>query len=426
MKRMGFRKTLVFFRSMKFGIALLILIMFISMIGTIIPQGMDEHFYSSSFTPVILKFILFLGLNDIYNSILFEAFFIALTVNLFMCSIFRLGNVIKRMKTNPSIDSMNFEATEKIDFNESINSTIGETFRKNGFHSYSQDKLNADIYYSMKNRAGYFGSWMLHFGILLVIVYYAYGHTTFFSESVYGISETIQEIEGTEYKVRINDFNIDYSEDGSVLQYTSNIELLDNSGKLLKASHVAVNEPMRFQGYTFYQTAYGWAAKCNVSKSGDIVIQDVIYEKTSLNIPKENIGIYFNSFYPDFAASSQGFMTLSDNLKNPVILYSLIYMGEIVKKDIVPIGEIIKWNQYEFLIHSPQRYTYLDVNKMNGQLGAALGALLVIIGLILAFYFKPIKMIIQVEATKLNVYRYAPLCKETKERNLKEKDSFVK
>lgn len=397
---MDLRKLFTYFKSMKFGILLLILIIILSLIGTF--------------------------RADIYNSILFGALFIMLTLNLIMCSIVRFKNIIIKLRANPRIDTMELVAVENIDSSDSVSITVDKIFRKYGFYGYIQDKTRNDIYYSVKNKAGYFGSWLLHLGILLIIIYYAYGHITYYSESIYGIPGTIQQLKGTEYKVKINDFKIDYDDNGVIQQYTSNIEFLDDTGKSLKSAYTALNKPMRFEGYAVYQTAYGWASRCNVTIAGKNILEDVIYEKTSLNLPHDNITIYFNAFYPDFVASSQGFTTVSDQLNNPVVLYSLFYRGEIVKMDIVPMGEVVKWNQYEFVLHSPERYTYLDINRMKGQIGAAIGALSLTIGIILVFYLKPNKMIIQLEDGKLHVYRVIPQVRSSKTNYQKEKGSYVR
>jgi cytochrome c biogenesis protein len=397
---MDLRKLFTYFKSMKFGILLLILIIILSLIGTF--------------------------RADIYNSILFGALFIMLTLNLIMCSIVRFKNIIIKFRANPRIDTMELVAVENIDSSDSVSITVDKIFRKYGFYGYIQDKTSNDIYYSVKNKAGYFGSWLLHLGILLIIIYYAYGHITYYSESIYGIPGTIQQLKGTEYKVKINDFKIDYDDNGVIQQYTSNIEFLDDTGESLKSAYTALNKPMRFEGYAVYQTAYGWASRCNVTIAGKNILEDVIYEKTSLNLPHDNITIYFNAFYPDFVASSQGFTTVSDQLNNPVVLYSLFYRGEIVKMDIVPMGEVVKWNQYEFVLHSPERYTYLDINRMKGQIGAAIGALSLTIGIILVFYLKPNKMIIQLEDGKLHVYRVIPQVRSSKTNYQKEKGSYVR
>lgn len=421
MMKKDFKKLFVFFRSMKFGIILLVMIMALSMIGTVLPQGMDEYFYTLKY-PVTAKLILLLGFNNIYNSILFGTLFIALTINLMMCSITRFGKIIKKVKANSAIENMELAGIENIDTCDSVNDQVSEVFRSYGFHKYAQDKIKTDVYCSIKNKAGYFGSWVLHFGILLVIIYYTYGQATYFSEAIYGVPGTVKVIEGTEYKLRIKDFHIKYDVEGTVQQYISDVELTDETGKSLKASDVAVNAPMRFEGLNFYQNGYGWAAKCNVLKSEDSILQEIIYEKSTLNLAGENIAIYFNSFYPDFAASPAGFTSLSDQLKNPAVLYTLLYMGNIVKMDIMPINEVIKWNDYEFVFHSPQRYTYLEVNRMNGQSGAAFGAFLVILGLMMAFYRKPSRMMVCVENGKIYVYRSTPEGETHKIKYQKEKD----
>lgn len=422
-------KLFVYFKSMKFGITLLILIMMISMIGTVIPQGLDEHYYSTNYEPLISNILLMVGLDDLYNSVLFGILFIMLIINLTTCSIARLGRIVKCSQPNFSANNMELIGVENVDSKLTLQSAVEGNFKRYGFNTYLQDKTNENNYCSIKNKAGYFGSWFLHFGILLVIVCYTYGNITYFSEGVYGVPGTVQALEGTEYQVKINNFNITYGEDNSVQQYTTNIAIIDSSGKTLKASNAAVNEPLRFEGYNFYQTGYGWAAKFNILKDGESIILKTVYEKTSVQIPEEGIGIYFNRFYPEFTATNNGVTTQSDQLNNPVILLSVLYMGEVVKMDFIPINETIKWNDYEFAFHNPQRYTYLEVNKMNGQLGALVGALLIVFGIVLVFYLKPVRMAICFEEGRLYIYKGPIINKQNKQNDnnyKKEKNIYAR
>lgn len=419
LKKIG--KIFLILRSMKFGIAMLIFIMLLSIVGSVIPQGQGEYFYYSMYSETVSNIILSLKFDNIFNSALFGALFLLLIINLSMCSIFRFGRIIKKLNSNISINSMELICVENIELRESIYNKIENIFKKHGFYKYFKDNAT-DIYFSHKNKAGYFGSWILHFGILLVIIFYTYGNMTFFSEGVYGVPGTVQQLEGTEYKVRINDFKVDYNSDGSVKQYTSNIDLLDNSGEKLESSSTSVNNPVRFEGYTFYQTSYGWAANISILKNGTNVLNEAIYEKTSLNQPENNIAIYFNSFFPDFAASTNGFYSKSEKLNNPVVLYSFYYMGKLVKMNIASINEAIKWNEYEFVFHNPEQYTYLEVNKMNGQTGAMIGALLIMLGLLMAFYYRPVSMVIQIEDNILYIYKTKTKMKLNKENYQKEKD----
>lgn len=421
MTHKSFKKIIMFVRTMKFGITMLVLIMLLSIVGSVVPQRQNEHFYGSLYPEVSFKLITGLKLDNIYNSALFGILFLLLVINLSMCSIFRLGKIIKKLKVKPSINSMEFISEENLKTNESLDNKICQVFKKNGFNTYSMD-TNSDTYYAIKNKAGFFGSWFLHFGILLVIVFYFYGNITFFSEGVYGVPGTVQSLKGTEYKVLINDFKVDYNSDGSVNQYTSHIEVLDESENKIMNSNTSVNSPMRFKGYTFYQTSYGWAAGLSVFKNGNKVFEDIVYEKTIFNAPEENIAIYFNNFYPDFALTQNGLVSLSLQLKNPVALYSFYYMGDVVKMNVTAMDEKVKWNEYEFIFHNPQHYTYVEVNKMNGQIGAMIGALLILLGLLIAFYLKPLTMAIKTEENNLYVYRSITNMNSNKVNHKKEED----
>jgi cytochrome c biogenesis protein len=404
MKNKFTRRIFIFFKSMKFGIILLFFVMLLSLLGTVIPQEMPDSFYVDKYSNIGARFILFLGINNVYSSMLFGTFFAALGVNLIFCSITRFDNVIKKVKGEPELKSLKLLETIDQDKSSMPVLEIKNLFKNYGFGRYNQSKNDKSIYYSIKNKVGYFGSWMLHLGILLVIFFYAFGHITFFSESVYGAAGTVQAIQGTSYKAMIKNFDIHFRQDGSVKRYTSEVELLDENDNSLKASTVSVNSPMRYKGYTFYQTSHGWAANCKAMKKGDLLTEETIYEQSSLDVPGEKIGISFIRLYPDFDASAKKLSTLSEELKNPVILYSLHYKGSVVKMNIAPVGKTIKWNDYEFLLEDPERFTYLSVNRMRGQNGSAFGALLIIIGLLLVFYHRPGAIAVKLEDNKVYIY----------------------
>lgn len=392
-------------RSMKFGIFLLFLILLLSILGTVLPQGYEKSYYFTKYPPFIAKIIQAWKLNDLYSSGIFIVSFGILAINLILCSIFRFGRIINKLKKVPQISSMNLLETQEFeDQNLDEEEILKQTFQTYGMKGTYQYNTEETIYYATKNKIGYFGSWILHLGVLVVILFYALGHSTYFSESIYGVTETIQAINGTSYQAKLKDFKIDYREDGSIKQYTSFVELLDRDGKILKASKVSVNHPMRYKGYTFYQTSYGWAANCKIVKEGEELLNHTIYERTSVKLPDKDMAVYFNRFYPDFKAVNRNFVSLSDQPNNPAILYMLFYRGEVVQMNITKPGEIIQWNDYEITIDSPQRYSYLDVNKMRGQAGALFGTLLIMVGIILVFYFKPVRIGILLGKGKFHIY----------------------
>jgi len=389
MKDSGMMKKIKFFESMGFGVLLLVLILILSVIGTVLPQGRAPQFYSESYSAYMAQLILSLGLHRIYTSVLFAGLFTALSLNLLLCSTVRLGKIVKKMRNVPDTSALVRLGIYPLGKQKADLNLFKGICRLYGVSGIQKHKHRNGVYYFSKNKLGHFGSWFLHLGIMLVILFYIYGQATFFTGDVYGVPGEAMPLEGTNYRTEIKEFDVQYRADGSVSQYTTKLELLDQGGRKLVSGSLNVNNPLRYNGYSFYQTGMGWAADCKIYKGAELIKSGILYEKAASHVPDEKIGIALMRFYPDFAATENGFVTQSDRPNNPAMLYAVYYRNELVKMDIVKPGDAIKWNQYSFGIDEFRRYTYLQVNKMQGQLGAALGGLLMLGGLLLTFYFKP-------------------------------------
>src|SRR5690554_2919138 len=101
------KNTFTFLKSMKFGLILLGLLCLITTIGSIIPQGREETFYFTTYSPLWAQLIMSFKLFDIYHSTAFIISFAALSLNLFLCSTVRLKNVINKMKRLKLIPNKN-------------------------------------------------------------------------------------------------------------------------------------------------------------------------------------------------------------------------------------------------------------------------------------------------------------------------------
>ena len=393
-----------FLRSMGFGVFLLVFILILSVIGTILPQNQGVQLYVEGYSEYIAEFILVLGLDHIYSSPLFAMLFMALAINLLLCNTVRLGKIVTKVRQRYDIAVMKEISSYKLTDPKNYSLVVSYIFKGYGAAGISKYKQKDGICFSSNNTLGYFGTWFLHLGIMLIILFYIYGQATFFSGEVFGVPGEMMNLEGTDVNAAIQSFDVSYREDGSVEQYTTKLQLQNAAGEQLQQGSISVNNPMRYKGYSFYQTSMGWAADCKVFKASLPLKSELIYEKTALNIPEENIAIALTKFYPDFTADSMNFSSLSDKPNNPALLYSIFYRNELVKMDVIKPGEHIMWNDYNFTIDNFRRYTYLKVNKMKGQLGASLGGLLIILGLALTFYVKPRELAIKQKGEMLCIY----------------------
>ena len=81
--------------SMKLTLALLIILAFTSVFGTLIPQQQEAMRFAQGLSPGLLRFFKLLGLFDLYHSLWFRAIIALLALNLVICSINRLPTALK-------------------------------------------------------------------------------------------------------------------------------------------------------------------------------------------------------------------------------------------------------------------------------------------------------------------------------------------
>lgn len=386
---------------MKFGLIFLGLSGAISVIGSLIPQGNEATFYENNYSSFWSSMILALKFDDIYHAWYFVILFGALCLSLLLCSVTKISGIMKRMTRIP--DNKTMVKLSKVDQEAA---DVKEIFKAQGFNKFKmlQKDNNKIMYYSKKHRLGYLGSWFIHVGVLLTIVFYGYGQIAFFSTNIYGVPGEIKAVQGTDYQVDIQDFYVDYREDGSVEQYTSNVELINNDGKLVKSTNVYVNKPMRHDGYAFYQTATGWATDFKIYRGDELIKEDIFYESTGIIEEREEIAIQFTRFFPDFRATEGGIVSVSSQPNNPKVLYTIFFRGHRVAMGVAEIGETINWYHYNFVFDNPRMYTYLHINKMPGKIGAMVGSLLIMVGLFLCFYMKPKEMVVMMEGNRLVIF----------------------
>ncbi len=89
-------KITSFFSSMRLAVFLLIILAAVSVIGTFIPQAQDPQIYIQRYGEDTYTKFRLLGFIDLYHSWGFRAIVLMLGLNLLVCSIKRLKNIIRR------------------------------------------------------------------------------------------------------------------------------------------------------------------------------------------------------------------------------------------------------------------------------------------------------------------------------------------
>lgn len=327
--------------SIKFAFVLIILLVVLSVIGSIISDtSVDKIKYnflvSLFFDPATNDFRNFassLGLLNIYISPLFITILSLFTVNLLICT-FKLFPFAKKGFPFVEENALN----EEIVFKDDI-SVVTDFFYKEGWR-VSRSTKNNNLIKVEQHSNGRYGVIITHFGIIFIMIGAFIGHYMGFSGSMLIFeNQTLSEVEKQNgekiplnFAVKLNDFNIEFYDGSKTAKaFTSNISIIENDNEIKRAD-VNVNHPLKYKDVIFYQASYGQ------SLHNDMVMDVLAVKDNRTNIINLKYGkiydiddykISVRDFYSDIAYNNQTgeYYNKSNSLANPA-LYLAVYDKE--------------------------------------------------------------------------------------------------
>lgn len=393
--------------SMKFGMILLIIISLLSIFGTVIPQNYQLQYYEEHYNKISYELIEAFSLHKVFSSWWFITLIVILCINLLFCSIRRIKSILNKIFMKPDLNKEfnKVKDWKEIDIKLEDVTNIFKTLNFKNVtdtedisKSSNTDEIaySGKLYYSEKNKIGHIGSWLTHLGILVIIIFFAFGKLNGFDEYVYGVAGEIVEVENTDLSIYIDDFEVKFRDDMSVEQYISDIVILKN-GEIEDLGQVSVNHPMRTNNLNIYQNSTGWALDTFLYKNDDEYAKQLMYEGDIFVEDEQKIAIQFTKFYPDFDYSSGDLISISPLPNHPVLVYALFYDGYRVDMNLAHMGTPIEYEEYKFVFENPQRYTMFQVSHDPGKVGAFIGGVFLTLGVFLAMFVNPKKLLIYID-----------------------------
>ena len=243
--------------------------------------------------------------------------------------------------------------------------------------------------FSAGNRIGFWGAWVCHLGILLLILGFALGQMTMKQYTVYALPGQTKEIGDSGLRVTVDDLLIQRDEGGAVSQYTAIVKVSDPAAETEETGQASVNAPANLYGYKFYQNSVGWGADVRVLKNGqELQTEPLCAGEFFAVADKPELVISFPAFYPDCSEEEK----LSDPtaaVKDPGYVYQVYYQGQILGMNILKSGEELTIDEYTVLFERPRNYTLLAVKRDSFTWLVLLGGLITLTGLVLAFWLQP-------------------------------------
>nr|AIA61281.1 c-type cytochrome biogenensis protein [Cyanidiaceae sp. MX-AZ01] len=223
--------------KLEVAIALLLMIAFVSVIGTLIPQDQSAQFYQTQYS--LGNFILLCQLDHVYHSVLYMSLLVLLSISLLGCTL------------KVQIPSWKF-----LRIKTKWHSIPAQVQQANKWHEFEKNQIAPmAIHISMIT-------------MMIASMWDALGG--FVTQELIPVSEMshIQNVISAgplsrisqQLNLRVNKFEIYYDQKGFVKQFTSDVEILDNNGVSQWHDRISVNHPGKYQQLWIYQTDWKWQA----------------------------------------------------------------------------------------------------------------------------------------------------------------------
>jgi cytochrome c biogenesis protein len=272
------------------------------------------------------------------------------------------------------------------------------------------EEENARHYFFEKGKYSRLAFFFTHLSILMIFTGGIIGSlagykgyvTIFEQEAVSNLETRTGDVKKLNFTVKCNSFNVDFYPNGMPRDYRTNLSIIKD-GKEVARKTIRVNDPVTFEGVTFYQSSYGvLLVKARIkirNKDGALKGEVTAPFGKRIDIPgatdKIEVADYQEHFHLE--DGSDGGPALGVNLyrekEEPSGLWLLEEHPEYDKH---------RRSDYYFTVEelTLNKYTGLQVNKDPGEWVVWFGFLMLITGIMIALFVSHKKLWIKVRKEK--------------------------
>ncbi len=332
-----FKKELLpLLADLRLAIILLLLIAVFSISGTVIEQGQSIAFYQANYpeSPALFgfltwKIIILTGLNQVYRTWWFLSLLILLGSSLTACTFTRQLPTLKQARRwsyyQKPQQFNNLALSTELEAN-SLDS-LEQVLKKHAYHVFQED----DKLYARRGLMGRIGPIIVHVSLLIIMAGSILGAMTgFIAQESIPSGETFQvkniidagpfasDQIPKDWSIQVNRFWIDYTPDGAIDQFYSDLSVLDSQGEEVDHKTIHVNQPLRYDGVTFYQADWGIAAlKIRLNNSPG-------FQFPMVQLDTGGNGRIWGTWVPIKPDLSEGVSVLVKDLQGTVFIYDEI------------------------------------------------------------------------------------------------------
>jgi cytochrome c biogenesis protein len=404
------------FASVKLTIGLLLTLAATSIIGTLIPQNEAPGAYLQTFGETLYRVFSLLGLFDMYHSWWFRAMILLLVVNIVVCSIDRLQATWKIIfARNPRFKVARYrQLKNKIEFNHDSTATqLKERYLPviSGKYRYhrTEDTNGGFALYAEKGRLTRLGVYVVHLSVVVLLIGGLIG-------SIFGFEGFVNLAPGESsnsirlrnnnqtlplgFEIRCDEFKVEFYDSGAPKEFRASLSIL-KQGKVVKQKDIIVNDPLHFDGLSFFQASYGQLSPTEMILNFTSQATGMIYsQKAAIGKPveiPEKLGTFTLKEFTrqaDFKGHNIGEAFIGELRPpngNPV---SITLPLKFPSFDKMRKGQVL----IAIADFVPRYYTGLQVSKDPGVWVVYTGFILMIIGIYITFFMSHQQLCVEVAA----------------------------
>jgi len=363
-------KTWNFFSSVKVGVWLIVLALIASGLGTIFPQeqyippnaaSRDPSIYYESQYGILGQIYYQLGFHNLYSSWWYMLLIALIGISLVICSIDRFVPLYKALKRQRPRRHTQFMKRQRL-FSETDNVTdddIRKLISRLKEKRYKVHEENGHIM-AEKGRFSRWGPYVNHIGLIIVLIAALLRMTPFMYMDEYvwvreGEQTVIPGTDG-EYHIKNKKFILEtYDEDDERFKeaiaqegmveknFQTNAVIYKETGekiagaepelKKVKEEKIQLNHPLKFDGYTIYQSGYQQnefnSMTFKIHETNDSDEKSLGSFKINLSNPKDTykldngFSVTVSQYYPDYEMDEGEPRSKTNYPRNPAFVFNV-------------------------------------------------------------------------------------------------------
>ena len=426
-----------FLASVKLAIVIFALISLTSIIGTILEQKGDPEknlqiltrLFGETLAPTLFTVSDKLGFMDMYHSWWFTGLLVLFSINLVICSLDRLPKIWKLV--NEPIGPLSEEKLKKfiisreITINgepDTVKDAITSALRKARFHASEVQEEKGFSLYGQKAKYSRLGVYLTHFSILIIligaIVGIRFGFKGYLNLPEGAISNAALSNAEKEvlfgFEIRCDNFDVDfYGKSDMPKEYRSWLTVFKNGREVLRKS-ITVNDPLTYEGITFYQASYGIVPGSlgqgifvfnTISRDGKSTTVNPRFGE-SFQLPGTALTAKIIDFSPALRIDEHGHAsTYANQMSNPAVFIQFseggknTFSGWILRRH-PETWQLPDGSRLEFIDYWGVEFTGLQVRRDPGVWIVYFGCIAMSLGLFIALFMSHRRLWIKVVEEK--------------------------